>query len=132
MRGYKPEELFDENGKLIAGAEGTRAHRDPPHERQSSRQWRNPARRICACRTSATTLSKVDQPGTIEAENVRPFGDFLRDVMKSNMNNFRVFGPDENDIEQAAGNLRGQQEILARGVLSRGRGRRRIGAPTAV
>ena len=38
---------------------------------------------------------KVDHPGTIEAENVPPLGNFLRDVMKSNMKNFRVFGPDE-------------------------------------
>ena len=39
---------------------------------------------------------KVDRPGTIEAENVPPLGNFLRDVMKLNMTNFRVFGPDEN------------------------------------
>ena len=29
------------------------------------------------------------------AENTRPLGNFLRDVMKRNMHNFRVFGPDE-------------------------------------
>jgi xylulose-5-phosphate/fructose-6-phosphate phosphoketolase len=39
---------------------------------------------------------KVEKPGTIEAENCRPLGVFLRDVMKANMQNFRVFGPDEN------------------------------------
>jgi xylulose-5-phosphate/fructose-6-phosphate phosphoketolase len=39
---------------------------------------------------------KVENPGTIEAENTRPLGAFLRDVMKLNMKNFRVFGPDEN------------------------------------
>jgi xylulose-5-phosphate/fructose-6-phosphate phosphoketolase len=39
---------------------------------------------------------KVDKPGQIEAENVRPLGMFLRDVMRLNMNGFRVFGPDEN------------------------------------
>ena len=38
---------------------------------------------------------KVDRPGTIEVENVPPLGNFLRDVMKLNMSNFRVFGPDE-------------------------------------
>ena len=37
---------------------------------------------------------KVDRPGSIKAENVPPLGNFLRDVMKSNMDNFRVFGPD--------------------------------------
>ena len=39
---------------------------------------------------------KVEKPGTAEAENCRPLGMFLRDVMKANMQNFRVFGPDEN------------------------------------
>ena len=39
---------------------------------------------------------KIDRPGNTEVENVPPLGGFLRDVMKSNMNSFRVFGPDEN------------------------------------
>jgi xylulose-5-phosphate/fructose-6-phosphate phosphoketolase len=38
---------------------------------------------------------KVEKPGTCEAENTRPLGAFLRDTMKLNMDNFRVFGPDE-------------------------------------
>jgi len=38
---------------------------------------------------------QVETPGSIETENVPPLGKFLRDVMKLNMNNFRVFGPDE-------------------------------------
>jgi xylulose-5-phosphate/fructose-6-phosphate phosphoketolase len=38
---------------------------------------------------------KVEKPGTCEAENTRPLGAFLRDTMKRNMDNFRVFGPDE-------------------------------------
>jgi xylulose-5-phosphate/fructose-6-phosphate phosphoketolase len=40
--------------------------------------------------------AKFDRPAQIELENTRPLGMFLRDVMKQNMNNFRVFGPDEN------------------------------------
>jgi xylulose-5-phosphate/fructose-6-phosphate phosphoketolase len=39
---------------------------------------------------------KFEKPGQIEAENTRPLGMFLRDVMQQNMNSFRVFGPDEN------------------------------------
>ena len=40
---------------------------------------------------------KFDQPGVVFAEATRVMGDFLRDVMKLNMEarNFRVFGPDE-------------------------------------
>jgi xylulose-5-phosphate/fructose-6-phosphate phosphoketolase len=39
---------------------------------------------------------EFEKPGVTMAENTRPLGAFLRDVMKANMNNFRVFGPDEN------------------------------------
>jgi xylulose-5-phosphate/fructose-6-phosphate phosphoketolase len=38
---------------------------------------------------------KVEQPGTLELENVPPLGNLLRDTMKLNMTNFRLFGPDE-------------------------------------
>jgi xylulose-5-phosphate/fructose-6-phosphate phosphoketolase len=38
----------------------------------------------------------VEKPGQITAENTRPLGQFLRDIMRGNMKNFRVFGPDEN------------------------------------
>ena len=79
-----------------SGTEGTGADRHPPHERQPARQRRASEESLCACRTSATTRLKVDKPGQIEAENTRPLGAFLRDVMKANMDRFRVFGPDEN------------------------------------
>jgi xylulose-5-phosphate/fructose-6-phosphate phosphoketolase len=38
----------------------------------------------------------VPAPGQVRAENTRPLGAMLRDVMKDNPRNFRVFGPDEN------------------------------------
>ena len=40
--------------------------------------------------------STFDKPGQIEVANTKPLGQFLRDVMKLNMDSFRVFGPDEN------------------------------------
>jgi len=38
----------------------------------------------------------VDAPGASLAENTRPLGALLRDVMRTNRDGFRVFGPDEN------------------------------------
>jgi xylulose-5-phosphate/fructose-6-phosphate phosphoketolase len=67
-----------------------------PHERQSSCQRRHPQEGACGCPISASyAFRKSTKPGKSEAENTRPLGAFLRDVMKLNMNNFRVFGPDE-------------------------------------
>src|SRR5271166_4361996 len=94
MHDLKPEELFDRDGKLIAELKelaptGTRRMSANPHANGGilKRNLRMPD--FC------DYAVKVDLPGTIEAENVPPLGIFLRDVMKSNMNNFRIFGPDE-------------------------------------
>ncbi len=38
---------------------------------------------------------EVSHPATSEAENTPPLGRFLRDILRENLNNFRVFGPDE-------------------------------------
>jgi xylulose-5-phosphate/fructose-6-phosphate phosphoketolase len=95
MRSYKPEELFDDNGTLI------RELRDlsPVGDR---RMGANPhgnggrLKKALNLPDFRNYAQKVDKPGVLEAENTRPLGMFLRDVMKLNKNNFRVFGPDEN------------------------------------
>jgi xylulose-5-phosphate/fructose-6-phosphate phosphoketolase len=38
---------------------------------------------------------EFEKPGVTLKENTAPLGMFLRDVMRANMSNFRVFGPDE-------------------------------------
>jgi len=94
MRAQKPEELFDENGKLIPELKdlaptGNRRMSANPHANGGRVRK---ALRLPEFRDYAV---KVEQPGSLELENVPPLGNFLRDVMNSNMNNFRVFGPDE-------------------------------------
>jgi xylulose-5-phosphate/fructose-6-phosphate phosphoketolase len=94
MRAQKPEELFDENGKLNTELKalapvGERRMSANPHA--NGGLLRKPLQ-LPSFRDYAI---KCDRPGTVEAENVAPLGTFLRDVMKLNMNKFRVFGPDE-------------------------------------
>jgi len=94
MRGYKPEELFDQKGSLVPELKelaptGARRMSANPHANGGVLRK---ALRLPDFRDYAI---KVDAPGNIETENVPPLGKFLRDVMKMNMNNFRVFGPDE-------------------------------------
>jgi len=95
LRGYKPDELFDENGRLVAELHdlmpaGPRRMGSNPHANGGilKKDLRLPDFR--------TYGIEFEKPGMIEAENTRPLGKFLRDVMKLNMNTFRVFGPDEN------------------------------------
>lgn len=95
MRSYKPEELFDTRGRLIPelkalSPKGTRRMSANPHA--NGGLLRKPLR-IPDFRNYAI---KLDKPGQSTAENTRPLGCFLRDIMRQNMTNFRVFGPDEN------------------------------------
>jgi xylulose-5-phosphate/fructose-6-phosphate phosphoketolase len=95
MRAQKPEEAFDENGKLKPELKelaplGSRRMSANPHANGGilKRALRLPDFRIYAV--------TVNRAGCVEAENTRPLGNLLRDVMKMNMDNFRVFAPDEN------------------------------------
>ena len=96
MKSYKPEELFDETGKLKAelaelAPQGNRRMGANPHANGGLllRDLNMPN-----FRDYEVTFSK---PGTEPLEATRILGKFLRDVMKLNAGaqNFRVFGPDE-------------------------------------
>jgi xylulose-5-phosphate/fructose-6-phosphate phosphoketolase len=95
MRAQKPEELFDANGKLIPEL---KALAPAGNRRMSANPHANGGllRRALRLPDFRDYALKFDKPAQIEAENVRPLGMFLRDVMKLNMDRFRVFGPDEN------------------------------------
>ncbi|MGJ0516559.1 MAG: phosphoketolase family protein [Methylomicrobium sp.] len=95
LRSYKPEELFDENGRLIAelkelAPKGTRRMSANPHVNGGLLRK---ALRLPDFRDYGV---KVEKPGQTEVGNTQPLGVFLRDTMKLNPTNFRVFGPDEN------------------------------------
>jgi xylulose-5-phosphate/fructose-6-phosphate phosphoketolase len=94
MRSLKPEEIFDESGRLrreladFAPSGSLRMSASPHASGELRKKLRLPDFRDYAI--------KIEGPGRTEVENVPPLGIFLRDVMKSNMHSFRVFGPDEN------------------------------------
>jgi len=96
MKSYRPEELFDGSGKLIAelaelAPSGNRRMGANPHANGGLllKDLVMPEFRDYAV--------PVARPGTEVAEGTRVLGNFLRDVMKLNADskNFRVFGPDE-------------------------------------
>jgi len=94
MRSYHPEELFDDGGGLrpelraLAPA-GDRRISANPHA--NGGLLRKPLK-LPNFRDYAV---KVTHPGHTEAPNTHVLGQYLRDVMRRNMTNFRVFGPDE-------------------------------------
>jgi len=96
MKSYKPEELFDKNGSLLhelaeLAPKGKRRMGANPHANGGlllndliMPDFRNNA-------------VQVPSPGSVMSSDTHVLGEFLRDVIKMNMdqNNFRIFGPDE-------------------------------------
>ena len=97
MKDYRPQELFDEDGRLrpelaaLAPA-GQRRMGSNPHANGGALMK---SLRLPDFRDYAVSLP---QPGAVNAEATRVQGKFLRDVMKLNLEarNFRIFSPDEN------------------------------------
>ncbi len=96
MRSYRPQELFDEGGRLRTelaelAPRGARRMGANPHANGGTllRDLRMPAFREYAV--------EVRAPGAGDAEDTRVLGRFLRDVIRLNQDprNFRLFGPDE-------------------------------------
>jgi xylulose-5-phosphate/fructose-6-phosphate phosphoketolase len=98
LRSYRPEELFDGNGRLRAelaelAPRGPRRMGSNPRANGGTllRDLRMPAFREYGVR--------IEAPGATDAEDTRVLGSFLRDVIKLNQSprNFRLFGPDETN-----------------------------------
>ncbi len=94
MRSYKPEELFDEHGRLIPEL---RAIAPKGRRRMSANPIANGGllRKPLSMPDFRNSAVEVQKLGATLAGNVPTLGNFLRDVMRQNMQNFRVFGPDE-------------------------------------
>lgn len=95
LRSYKPEELFDESGKLRADL---KALAPTGNRRMSANPVANGGlvRKALRMPDYRNFAAKLPAPGKVSAGNTHALGEFLRDIMKNNMQNFRVFGPDEN------------------------------------
>ena len=94
MRSYEPEKLFDKEGRLIPELKALAP-------KGSRRMSANPIANGGLLRRSLEMPDfrefsvDVQKPGGTLAGNVPTLGNFLREVMRLNMHNFRVFGPDE-------------------------------------
>ncbi|MBV8895375.1 MAG: phosphoketolase family protein [Acidobacteriaceae bacterium] len=94
LRSYKPEELFDANGGIVQELKAL-----PPigTRRMSANPVANGGvlRRPLRMPDFREYAVKVDKPATSEVGNTYALGQMLRDVVRENRDNFRVFGPDE-------------------------------------
>jgi xylulose-5-phosphate/fructose-6-phosphate phosphoketolase len=94
LRSYKPEELFDSAGRLISELKAlapTGARRMSANPVANGGLLRR-ALRLPEFRDYAVPVPK---PAATQVENTPPLGRFLRDTLRDNPKNFRIFGPDE-------------------------------------
>ena len=94
MRSYRPEELFDESGALLAELKdmapaGDRRITANPHANGGK------IRKPLDLPNFADFAVTVEKPGTVLLSSTATLAKFLCDVMRRNMRSFRVFGPDE-------------------------------------
>ena len=96
LKSYRPQELFDDTGRLVAdlaalAPTGERRMSANPHANGGLllRDLHLPDFRAYAV--------AVPQPGAVDAEATRGQGEFIRDVITRNRDNFRVFSPDETN-----------------------------------
>jgi len=94
LRSYRPEDLFDANGRLIpelqqCAPSGTKRISANAHANGGSL-------RICLNMPDFRNYAvPVAQAGRDSVSPTEILGGFLRDVMRQNMTCFRIFGPDE-------------------------------------
>jgi xylulose-5-phosphate/fructose-6-phosphate phosphoketolase len=94
MRSYRPEELFDDDGRLAPELAELAPH---GKKRMSANPNANGGvllrdLELPDFRDYAVDVSK---PGVTTSEATRVLGGFLRDVVARNQETFRIFGPDE-------------------------------------
>ena len=94
LRSYKPEELFDEAGRVILELKELAPK---GNRRMSANPIANGGlvRRSLRLPDFRSYRVEVTKPGAVEVENTPPLARFLRDTLRENPNNFRLFGPDE-------------------------------------
>jgi xylulose-5-phosphate/fructose-6-phosphate phosphoketolase len=94
LRSYRPEELFDANGRLL---EELRQLAPVGERRMSANPHANGGVLLQELSLPDFRAYAVDvpKPGASFSEATRVLGGFLRDVVDRNRTNFRLFGPDE-------------------------------------
>jgi xylulose-5-phosphate/fructose-6-phosphate phosphoketolase len=96
MKSYRPEELFDRTGRFLPeladlAPRGERRMSANPHANGGLllHDLHMPDFRDYAL--------NIQKPGVVKGEATRVQGEFIRDVVSSNSNNFRIFSPDETN-----------------------------------
>lgn len=94
LKSYKPEELFDENGKLV---EELLEIAPPRDKKMSLNPVTNGGKGVPDLQLPnwKDYALEINEPGAFNAQDMIEFGKFARDIIRKNPETFRIFGPDE-------------------------------------
>ena len=96
MKSYRPEELFDQEGRLVAPLRALAPRGD---RRMGANPHANGGRLSVTLDRPALEphALAVERPGALKHESTRQLGLWLRDLYGRNPHNFRLFCPDETN-----------------------------------
>ncbi|WP_029330386.1 phosphoketolase family protein [Metamycoplasma cloacale] len=94
LRSYKPEELFDENGRIL---EEIQALAPKGNKRMAMHPITNGGinPRVLNLGNWEEFALKFDKPGSIKNQDMVQLGKWFTQLITLNKDNFRIFGPDE-------------------------------------
>jgi len=94
LQSYQPEQLFDEHGALRPEL---KALAPTGNQRMGANPYANGGllRKPLKMPDFRDYQLPIESPGQTREGTTGPLGQFLRDILRDNPNNFRVFGPDE-------------------------------------
>ncbi|GAB7358739.1 hypothetical protein MBLNU230_g3968t1 [Neophaeotheca triangularis] len=116
MRSYKPEELFDDNGKLIPEL---RALAPEGNHRMSANPITNGGllRKPLRLTNFKDFCFKVDKPGVTMGPPMDTFAAWLNTIVRDNQETFRVFGPDETQSNHLSKIYESGKKVWVNGYL---------------
>ena len=91
LKSYKPEELFDENGKLVKRLEYLKPKKPMGLSKYANGGLLLKELNIPDFRNYGIEVDR----GVTVSQDMMVLGSFIKDIVKSNPDNFRIFGPDE-------------------------------------
>lgn len=110
LKSYRPEELFNNDGTL---KDDLKALAPSPQRRMGSNPHANGGLLLRDLKLPdfRDYAIEVTKPGAVMEQDMMVLGGFVRDIIRANPNNFRVFGPDEtmsnrlNKVFEATGRV---------------------------
>ncbi len=94
LKSYEPSKLFDDNGRIN---EEIKKLIPSDEKKMSKSRYSNGGtlRKPLLIKGIENCFLNIEEPLSLTYENTRPLGKMLKEIIRNNPHNFRVFGPDE-------------------------------------